>query len=262
MLIHPAPHERSVVHRARFQIANVVASALTATTAEAAAKIRRRKRREADELDDDDQIDQQTADDVSKGIDLTGLITPVGLALGYVAQDQVSRVMGRLGDLSEIEPTAQRAAVKLAQDQAARLVGMRYDDAGALVENPNPKWSITASTRDMLHDLISDGVAQNQSADEIADRIVTSTGFSAGRAQTIAVTEVSTADNAGFLLSLKTATIRVRSASTMKLAARSASMISSTRVMTLHRGIPVVTVFSPGSMATEKSVTHKRKDSK
>jgi hypothetical protein len=202
--IAPAPHERSSVHRARFQIANVVAAALATTAAEAAAKLRRRKRRE----NDDDEIDDDVAinpDEITKGVDMSDIVTPVTVALGYVYLEQVSRTLAKIVDLSDIEPEAKKAAVKSAQDQAARLVGKKYAPDGALIDNPNPKWSITQSTRDLLNNIISDGVAQNQSREEIATRIQTSTGFSPDRARLIAVTESSTADNSGFLLALKSA---------------------------------------------------------
>src|SRR5580704_5360081 len=99
ILIAPAPHERPAVIRARAHIGSVVASALTDAALAAAAKLRRRKRREADELDDggdDDQIDQQTATDVVKAVDLSSIITPISLALGYLMLDQSDRSLSKL----------------------------------------------------------------------------------------------------------------------------------------------------------------------
>jgi hypothetical protein len=205
MLINAAPHERSSVIRARAAIGAVVGAALTATATEAAAKIRRRKlRREADQLDDDDQV-EINPDEITKGVDLTSIITPVGLALAYVAMDQVSRTLGKLGDLAATEPDAARAAVAMGHNRAAALVGKRYADDGSLQDNPNPKWSITSATREMLHDTIAKGIAQGQSVDEIADAIAGSTAFSPARAMTVAQTEVSAIDNGAALSAFRTA---------------------------------------------------------
>jgi hypothetical protein len=208
-IVYPAPHERAPVVRARAAITATVATALTATAAEIARKMRARKlRHRDDDFDDDDDDADRQADDIVKDTDLTGLhsiITAVGMALAYVALDQVGRTLARLGDLAAIEPDAQRAAVALGHNRAAALVGMRYADDGSLIENPNPKWSITSATRDMLHDTIAKGIAQGQSVDEIADAIVGSTTFSKARAMTVAQTEVSAIDNGAALAAFRTA---------------------------------------------------------
>jgi hypothetical protein len=196
-LIFPAPHERPSVLRARAAITAVTGAALTTLAAEIAAKIRRDKLRQRREDDDDAEIDRQ-ADEIVQQVDMSplrGIITGVGAALSFVALDQVGRTLARLGDLAAIEPDAARGAVAMAHDRAAALVGMK----------PNPKWSITTATRDMLRETIAKGIAENQTTDQIADSIVTSTGFSESRARLIATTEVSAIDNGAALSAFRTA---------------------------------------------------------
>jgi SPP1 gp7 family putative phage head morphogenesis protein len=211
-IIHAAPHERAAVLRARASITAITTATLAMLAAQTAERVRRREMRREylDTLDDaeiEDQADQ-IVKDADVGHHFERLIVPVGLALGHVALDQLDRTLGRLSDFAALDPDAPkaaRAAVKLANDRAAAMVGMRYDDAGALVPNPNPRWSITDSTRDALHDVIVNGIEQGQTADQIADAIATSAGFSPARAELIARTEVSAIDNAATLQAFRVA---------------------------------------------------------
>ena len=86
---------------------------------------------------------------------------------------------------------------KWARARAAEMVGMRRRDDGSLAPNPNAKWRIDESTRDMVRSLVMDALQSGSSTDEIASRLVESAAFSATRAEMVARTEMANADMAG-----------------------------------------------------------------
>lgn len=85
-------------------------------------------------------------------------------------------------------------AVAFAGQRAAELVGKRLLEDGTLVDNPNAKWAITDSTRDMIRTTIERGLKDNIGTRAIADNIQASTAFSKERAQNIASNEVANAN--------------------------------------------------------------------
>jgi SPP1 gp7 family putative phage head morphogenesis protein len=90
-------------------------------------------------------------------------------------------------------------AVDYARDRAAELVGMRRDELGRLVENPNAEWAITEPTRDGLRQYVADAIEQGWSNDRLASEIRDSYAFSSERAMVIARTETNLASNQGSL---------------------------------------------------------------
>jgi hypothetical protein len=215
-VVPPLPHDRPSTRFATGKITAALIAAFSLTAAAVAAEIRRRRKLERqyrlDNITDDDQIERQ-ADQVAKDIDLSPLhaIVPVvGFALGAVAINQISQMLGRLGDFAAIGPDAERIARDLARSRAAELVGMRYDNAGDLVPNPDAKWAITDTTRNILREIIATGIEQGQSVDQIADAISGATAFSQARARTVAVTEVTTIDGRSALASFKLANAKGR----------------------------------------------------
>jgi SPP1 gp7 family putative phage head morphogenesis protein len=89
-------------------------------------------------------------------------------------------------------------ATQFAQDRSAELVGMKWVD-GELVENPNAKWAITDSTREMIQTMTADAIDSGMSTDEFASMMEDSFAFSSERAEMIARTEMAMADTAGQL---------------------------------------------------------------
>lgn len=85
-----------------------------------------------------------------------------------------------------------RDAVAYAKDRAAEMVGMTRHGQLTL-PNPNAEWTIADATRDMLRSTIETAFKESWTVPEIRTAIKESTGFSAGRAQLIARTEVSAA---------------------------------------------------------------------
>jgi hypothetical protein len=98
---------------------------------------------------------------------------------------------------------ANNLAADFARKRAAELVGMKYNYAGELVENPNAEWAISDTTRDKIKRIvteafegetkITDVVAKIQQALEDDEAGI----FSDARAMTIAETEVAQAQVQG-----------------------------------------------------------------
>ena len=95
-------------------------------------------------------------------------------------------------------------ALAYARDRAAELVGMRRTPSGGLVSNPSARWTISETTRDELHRLITDtietpGVSYRDLKAHIEALPAFSGLFGEYRAETIARTELALAVNAGTL---------------------------------------------------------------
>lgn len=136
--------------------------------------------------------------DLSK---LEPLAEDIEEALAAVAQAAGEGALVQLGvsDNSElVDQVAQRALV-WSRDRAAELVGKRWTAEGLLIDNPNPKWAIDQSTRDMLRGTIAQGLEDNLDVAGIAEAIGKTYAFSEDRADLIAHTEVRRANVQGAL---------------------------------------------------------------
>ena len=84
------------------------------------------------------------------------------------------------------------------------MVGKRRV-GGKLVDNPDAKYAISESTRNMVRDTIASGLYQNSSVDQIAGDLRDSAAFSDARANLIAKTEVNAMNNKVALATYKKA---------------------------------------------------------
>ncbi len=116
-------------------------------------------------------------------------------ALAQVGIDVVAEE-GKAGIVSDY-------AVAYARTRSAELVGMRYDELGRLVANPDAEWAIDETTRDFLRGSVADAIEGGWSNDKLATAIGDSYGFSEERAMTIARTETQAAANKGALAGYK-----------------------------------------------------------
>lgn len=169
------------------------------------ADIRRRIGKAELSQDEIDAIDRVLA-----GIDFAGwavLVGDIDGILESIVADGAYSALAQVGlDVAAEEGKAgivNAYAVAYAKDRAAELVGMRYDELGRLVENPDAEWAIDESTRDFLRGAVSDAIEGGWSNDKLADAIADSYGFSEERAMTIARTETQMAANAGALQGYK-----------------------------------------------------------
>jgi hypothetical protein len=113
-----------------------------------------------------------------------------------IASDTALKALAQVGvkATDDLVNRVNQAAVDFARTRSAELVGMRFNAAGDLVQNPNAAYAITDSTREMLRSTISQGLADNIGTDAIAEAIQGSFAFSAERANLIAMTEVRNAN--------------------------------------------------------------------
>lgn len=94
-----------------------------------------------------------------------------------------------------------------AKQQSASLVGKRVLDSGEVIDNPNIAYSITDTTRDNLRGIITRGLEEGMSVDQLADAIEESTAFSEQRAETIARTELADSHTQGNLAGWEESTV-------------------------------------------------------
>lgn len=155
-----------------------------------------------------DELD--ALDRVLAGIDFAGwavLVGEVDPLIAEIVNDGGYAALAQVGvDVAAAEAPAgivNAAAVDYAKQRAAELVGMRYDELGRLVPNPNAEWAIDETTRDYLRGAVADAIEGGWSNDRLAGEIADSYAFSEDRAMTIARTETQMAANAGALAGYK-----------------------------------------------------------
>ena len=81
-------------------------------------------------------------------------------------------------------------AVDFAENRGAELVGKKYLKNGELVDNPNARWAITDSTREMLRSDVTNAINEGWSTNDLANALSENYAFSDRRAETISRTEV------------------------------------------------------------------------
>jgi hypothetical protein len=113
--------------------------------------------------------------------------------------------------------SANEVAREYAADRAAEMVGMKYDEDGNLVANPDAKWAISDTTRTRLREIIEDAFKQPTNLRDVERDIQAALAeesegqgiFSEARAHLIGVTEAQTAQIEGnWSIWLKTRVIR------------------------------------------------------
>lgn len=150
--------------------------------------------------------------DILKQIDLSGWVVLAGEIddiIAEIAKDGGIAGFAQLG----IDTTANREFLNIVNDEAlsygaqrsAEMVGMRRLADGRLIPNPDAKWQITESTRDMLRVDVTQALTEGWSNDILAAKLAQNYGFSDARAMVIARTETIRASNAGALASYQAA---------------------------------------------------------
>jgi hypothetical protein len=211
-IVPPVPADRPSTKYATAKIAAALTAGFALTGASVSEQIKHhhKLRRDQDFDVDDDDADEQ-ADQISRGLDLSPLhaIVPVvGYALGVTALDQISRSLGRLGQIDQLGKNTEQIAGDMARTRAAEMVGMRRDaTTGELKPNPSAKWAIDETTRSMIRQTIATGLKDGRSVDDIASDIAAadSPTFSKARSLMIAKTEVANINQKSALASFKIA---------------------------------------------------------
>jgi SPP1 gp7 family putative phage head morphogenesis protein len=159
-------------------------------------------------LDRKSELSEADILSVINGIDFDKwepLVDLVAVSLVSAATYSVVRSLWRVG-VSEDEAmgqTARRAAERWAKRRAAELLGMRRLPSGKLVPNPNAKFAITETTRDMVRQMVVDAVMEGWTTEQLTNQLRGSHAFSAARAENIARTELRSAVSGGQLAAFR-----------------------------------------------------------
>lgn len=92
-----------------------------------------------------------------------------------------------------------QAALDFAEERSAYLVGRRRLRDGSVVENPNPRYTISDVARNEIRTIVGEAIEGGWSTDRLKQRILDAHAFSSARAETIARTELAFAHTSGNL---------------------------------------------------------------
>jgi hypothetical protein len=156
--------------------------------------------------DDDEQI----IDAVMAAISLEGLDVLIDATyddLLSMAEDTAQVVLAQIGvsDRSELVDRVNERAVQYARQRSAELVGKRVLEDGTIIDNPDARWAITESTRTMIRDTISGGLADNLGSEAIVGALQDSYAFSPERAEMVSRTEIAMANSDSAMTSMREA---------------------------------------------------------
>lgn len=131
------------------------------------------------------------------------MMDPSADLLAEIVKDGAFQALLQIG-LSEEDMTAKIStlAMKYAKDRAAEMVGKKWVE-GELIDNPNAKWQIAESTRDMLRSDVTKAIEEGWSPNKLKNAIADNYAFSYDRAETIARTEITNADIQGNMIAYK-----------------------------------------------------------
>jgi hypothetical protein len=216
------PFDRPAVAKAVGTLTERVAAALTATRKSVVKQLKSADLGKAEGDEGDNELDDATvsreeaeaiADKIVADLDLSTLeVLATDGTTQSVANDTVREAIARLvvevpedlvDQVNDLVDQVNEAAVAIARDRAAELVGMRVLEDGSVVENPNAAWAITDSTRDAIRNAIADGLADNVGRDAIIDSIGDLAGFGEDRATVVAETEIARANSQSALEAYK-----------------------------------------------------------
>ncbi len=125
-------------------------------------------------------------------LDMSGLIPKLEEAIKASAAVGAGETADAVGFSLDNVP---EAALKYARNRAAELVGMRYDDAGRLVVNPDNRFAINETLREDLRSTVAQAIDKGWSPQELTSRL--SDVFDRPRAEAVARTETGFAYNEG-----------------------------------------------------------------
>ncbi len=94
-------------------------------------------------------------------------------------------------------------ALAYAKERAAELVGKRRLKDGTVIDNPNRKWAIEDTTRDLLRGDVAKAIQEGWSTKQLQDELEKNFAFSEDRAEMISRTEIAFADSKGNMIAYK-----------------------------------------------------------
>lgn len=133
----------------------------------------------------------------------TALVGDVDEILAALTRNGITVALLQIGlkeeDITEI---MNGKALEYAKDRAAEMVGKKWVD-GELIDNPNPSWAISESTREYLRSDISQAIEEGWSTKDLAGALEDNFAFSESRANMIARTECAKADITGNMITYR-----------------------------------------------------------
>jgi SPP1 gp7 family putative phage head morphogenesis protein len=133
-------------------------------------------------------------------LDWSVLVDPTDAQLEAIYRDGASKALATLGvDDRDITSQVFKEAAEYASMRSAEMVGMKYDEEGNLVENPDSIFAISDTTRDDIKAAVADAIENGTPAADLADTISDMGAFSDARAMMIARTELIAANNKGHM---------------------------------------------------------------
>lgn len=193
--------ERRAVRRAVSKAAGTVYGALRRAFKASAPTLRAGVSELLEGLSKAVQPSEPGAARLASGLDLDA-VREVYIALGEdlatASTDAARRVLASMGvSAADGEEVLSRAA-DWAADHAAEITGQRVLESGETVSTTSGNYDITESTQKIVRDVVSSGLRNGLSVEEIVSKIEEQ-GFSEERARNIAEYEVGTANSAGAL---------------------------------------------------------------
>lgn len=201
-------HRTKAVRKGERKLINALKRKLKALGAKAAevavANVPDRVLGKADDNGEAERIAANAAAQASDALDWGLLINATEEELAAVVLDGAREALLRIGITDEgIVDQVFEQARDWAHERSAELVGMRYNDVGDLVDNPNAAFRITDDVREEIADKVKEAISEGWSAGDLADEIEGLGPFSEARAETIARTEIIRANNEGHLVAFR-----------------------------------------------------------
>ncbi len=129
---------------------------------------------------------------------------PTDAQLQAIYRDGAQQALATLGvDDRDITSQVFKEAAEYASMRSAEMVGMKYDEEGNLVDNPDSLFAISDTTRDDIRAAVEDAIENGTPAADLADTISDLGAFSDARAMMIARTELIAANNKGHMSAFK-----------------------------------------------------------
>lgn len=143
---------------------------------------------------------KKTVDEILRDLDFNGwdvLFDGTADELSQIGTSAIANTLGRLeigADREELFGILNARVQQAARTRAAEMVGMKLNEAGSLIANPNAKWAITSKTRDLLRNDIVKAFETGQTRAQLKRTLMENHAFSEARAKSISQTEISRAN--------------------------------------------------------------------
>jgi len=209
-------YARPAMRKAVTKLTTSITKVLRRLGADVSGQVRKKLKRLGKAAGDEDYAADRArqaaeiANTIALSLDLSGLETMVDVTeevLAQIGEDSGRGLIAQLGvsDPGDLVDQVNERVAAWARARSAEMVGMRYNADGELVEAVRAEYRIDEATRDMIRVNLADSLAGNLAIGDIIDNLQTATAFSEDRAELIARTEITRANNQSSLIAATTA---------------------------------------------------------